>query len=157
MNEARLTPGQPRPRCSASSNTLRRHRARVDLRLGLCVQQLHASPTRFGLRRVVRPTNHQTGRIAGVKVAAVNFTLAALISAGGVALGVVTALVLRGRHRRRAVAVVVLLTIVLVAALTPRPGPLVAYFKLTVVIVVCLLVISSASWIRKDSVERRRP
>jgi len=37
VHDACLTSGQPRPRCSASSNALRRHRAEVDLRSGLGV------------------------------------------------------------------------------------------------------------------------
>jgi len=37
VDDAGLTSDEPRPRCSASSNTLRRHRAEVDLRSGLGV------------------------------------------------------------------------------------------------------------------------
>ena len=40
VDDACLTSDEPRPRCSASSNALRRHRAEVDLRPGLGVQEV---------------------------------------------------------------------------------------------------------------------
>ena len=55
-----LTSDEPRPRCSASSNALRRHRAEVDLRPGLGVQEVgRRSPA-----RALRPALRQPMQLA---------------------------------------------------------------------------------------------
>ena len=47
VDDAALSSGEPRPRCSASNDTLRRHRAEVDLRPGFRVQEVgRRSPAR---------------------------------------------------------------------------------------------------------------
>ena len=40
VDDAGLTSDEPRPRCSTSDNALRRHRAKVDLRPTLVVQEV---------------------------------------------------------------------------------------------------------------------
>ena len=60
VDDACLMPGEPRPRCSASGNALRRHRAEVDLRPGLCVKQVgRRTPT-----RALRPALRQPMQLA---------------------------------------------------------------------------------------------
>ena len=60
VDDAGLTSDEPRPRCSASSNALRRHRAEVDLRPGLGVQEVgRRSPA-----RTLRPALRQPMQLA---------------------------------------------------------------------------------------------
>ena len=60
VDDAGLTSDEPRPRCSASSNALRRHRAEVDLRPGLGVQEVgRRSPA-----RALRPALRQPMQLA---------------------------------------------------------------------------------------------
>jgi hypothetical protein len=54
VDDACLTSDEPRPCCSASSNALRRHRAEVDLRPGLGVQEVGRRSPTWALRPALR-------------------------------------------------------------------------------------------------------
>jgi len=54
MHNACLTSGKPRPRCPASSNALSGHRAEVDLRPGIGVQQVGRRSPAWALRPALR-------------------------------------------------------------------------------------------------------
>jgi hypothetical protein len=68
VDDACLTSDEPRPRCSASSNALRRHRAEVDPRPGLGAQEVgRRSPTwalRPALRQPMQPAERGRPRDA---------------------------------------------------------------------------------------------
>jgi hypothetical protein len=62
-DDACLTSDEPRPRCSASSNALRRHRAKVDLRPGLGVQEVGRRSPTWALRPAPRQSMQPAERV----------------------------------------------------------------------------------------------
>ena len=63
VDDACLTSDEPRPRCSASSNALRRHRAEVDLRPGLGVQEVGRRSPTWALRPALRQPMQPAERV----------------------------------------------------------------------------------------------
>ena len=63
VDDACLTSDEPRPRCSASSNALRRHRAEVDLRPGLGVQEVGRRSPAWALRPALRQPMQPAERV----------------------------------------------------------------------------------------------
>ena len=63
VDDACLTSDEPRPRCSASSNALRRHRAEVDLRPGLGVQEVGRRAPTWALRPALRQQMQPAERV----------------------------------------------------------------------------------------------
>ncbi len=102
VDDAPLSSGEPRPRCSASNDTLRRHRAEVDLRPGFRMQEIgRRSPAR-ALGPAVRQSVQLAECVGDATPVGLRFGRSALhVGHYDQTVGKVPAIGGRDRHRHR--------------------------------------------------------